>query len=261
VCPRRHKSLRLREKRRELLNQNFDEVRELMERWNERLTLGSLKLSQRFESGQLRILLPFRHIQSGKRGIIVFEPVVPVESLTFTENITAARYQSSVFVDVVKFVKSPKCVIPTFIRLEGVDELDSSWFNQALYFSTSAGFISMEVFANRERNVSQIFPASFRVADQGEMVDHVVERAPKIVQNIASDRKHFETNDWKFSKLRRELGNFRVILRDTDMSVGVPIRLRSSFEFNEVLFGPFNLYPHKDKSFFCAQRHGVNSNS
>jgi hypothetical protein len=28
-----------------------------------------------------------------------------------------------------------------------------------------------------------------------------------------------------------------------------------------VLFGPFNLYPHKDKSFFCAQRHGVNSNS
>jgi hypothetical protein len=261
VCPRRHKSLRLCEKRSELLDQNFDEVRELMERWNERLTLSSLKLSHRFESGKLRILLPFGHIQSAKRGIIVFEPVVPIESLTFTENITAARYQSSVFVDVVKFVKSPKRVIPTFIRLEGVDELDGSWFNQALYFSTSTGFISMEVFANRERNVSQIFPAGLRVADQGEMVDHVIERAPKVVQNIASDRKHFETNDWEFYELRRALDKFRIVLRDTDMSVGVPIRLRGSFEFNEVLFGPFNLYPNKDESFFCAQRHGVNSNS
>lgn len=239
----------------ELLSQAGDKSRELMKRWDERLTLGNPKFPQRFEAGDLRFLLPFGDIHSGKRGIVVLEPVVAVETLTFTENVTADSYQSSVFVDVIRFVKSPKRVIPAFIRLELVDELHSSWFNESLYFSTSKGFISMKVFANRERNVPQILPARLRITHQCELVDHVVESTPKVLQDVASRGEHVKTDDREFSEVRQALGSFRILIADSNVSVGIPIGLRCRFEFGEVLFGPFNLYPDEDESFFCAQRH------
>jgi hypothetical protein len=252
---RTHNSSTLSKKDLELLNQAGDKSRKLMKRWDERLTLGNLKFPQRFEAGDLRFLLPFGDIHSGKRGIVVFEPVVAVETLTFTENVTADSYQSSVFVDVIRFVKSPKRVIPAFVRLEPVDELHSSWFNESLYFSTSKGFLSMKVFANRERNVSQILPARLRTTYQCQLIDHVVESTPKVLQDIASRGEHVETDDREFSEVRQALGSFRILIADTNVSVGVPIGLRCRFEFGEVLFGPFDFYPDEDKSFFGAQRH------
>jgi len=259
--PKSKKSSRLGKEDLELLNQALNNVRELMKRWDERLTLGSLKMRERFEAGNFRILLSFGDVYSGKRWIISFEPIVPIESLTFTENVGANSYQSSVFVDVVRFVKFPKRSVSAFIRLESIDELHSAWFNDSLYFSTRKGFVTMERFANRERYLSQNCFARIGIGNQGEVVHHVIEGATKVLQNIASDREHIEMNDREISEDKIALGKFRILLGNSNLSVGIPICLRSRFEFSEVLLGPFNLYADRDKSFFGAQWHAKNDST
>jgi hypothetical protein len=239
----------------ESLDESLDKFRELMKRWNERLTFGSLKMDKRFEAGNLRILIPFREVHGFKRGIIVLEPVVPVESIAVAENVGTNCYQSPVLVDVVRFMKSPERIIPASVRLEFIDELHSSWFNESLYFSTSEGFITLERFANRERNLSQNCVACVGIGDQSKVVHHMVEGASEVLQNVPGNGKHIEVDDREFSEVRLALSKFRILLGDSNMSVGVPVSLRSRFEFSEVLFGPFDLYPDRDKSFFSAQRH------
>lgn len=246
---------RLSQKDIEVLNQALDKVRKLNQRWDKRLTFDSLKLQERFDSRELRILAPFGEASSGKRGLIVFEPVAPKESLTFTENITSDGYESSVFIYVVKFREQPERIVPAFIRLESINEMHSSWFNDSLYFSTCDGFISMNVFANRETGLSESLQASLRIANKSKLINGMVKRTPKVVQHISSNGKHLKTNNGQFHELRRSLGEFRVILGTDNLSVGVPVGLRQRFQFGEVLFGPFNLYPDSDKSFFGAQRH------
>jgi hypothetical protein len=258
VRPRSQKSSRFNKKDSEILDQAFNKFRKLDERWKERITLGSLKLHHRFESGDLRILLPFGEVKSGKRGIIVFEPVAPKESLAFTEDITPDSYQSSVFVNVVRFVKSPKRIIPAFVRLEAVDKLHCSWFNDSLYFSTSDGFVSLRVFANRERNICQVPHGSLGVADKRKLINHMIKGTAKVLKGVPSNGEHIKADNGEFSKVRGFLGKFRISLRANNMAVGVPIDLRFRFKFGEVLFGPFNLYPDEDKSFFSAQRHAQN---
>ncbi len=66
---RTKRQLRLRQKNTKILDQALDKVRKLNERWEKRLTFDSLKFQERFVSRELRILVPFGEIGSGKTGL------------------------------------------------------------------------------------------------------------------------------------------------------------------------------------------------
>src|SRR5208337_4948876 len=101
----------------------------------------------------------------------------------------------------------------------------------------------MRRIANRERNLAQDRVARIGIGDQGEVVHHVIEGASKVMQNIASNSKHFEMNDREFSEVGFALGKFSILPGDSNTSVGIPVFLRIRFEFGEVLLGAFDLYP------------------
>jgi len=232
------------------LNQGFDIVRDLKERWNQRFTIDNMRLNERFDRGELRLLLPFRSKHSGKRWLLSLEPVVAREAFAVTQDINADAQEFTMLVDIVRFMKSPKHIIPALVRLEAVDELDSAWFNDSLYFSALQGFVFLKTFANRELDFSKNILTGIKIENQYEMVSQMVEGTSQIVKDVTSNRQHVEMDDWEFSQLRRAYREARVLIGASHMSVGFPVSLGSIFEFGEVLFGPLDLYPNSDKSFF-----------
>lgn len=225
---------RLLQENLKLFDQSLHKIGQLTERWDQRW-----------------FIFPFVEKDRAKRRILILEPVVTRESVTLAQDaVDPDADQSTMFVNVVCLMEPPKRCIPAFVGLQAVDEIDRSWFNDSVYFSTSQGFIFLERFANRERNLCQNLVANAGIGDQSEMIDKVVKRASQVMKNIADNSQQIKVNRGESDEMRRTLSETKLFLWRSDVKVRIPVLLSKSCEFTEMLFSPLDLYPDSDESFF-----------
>src|SRR5271157_3064634 len=206
------------QERSELSNHSLNSINELMQRWQDRSTMRNLRLADRFIDFELHVLLYVRVKLGGESWGVLFEPESPVK----IDTISADLKQCTMLVNAVQLVDTPKRVIPTLVRCKPVDLLLRFW-PDALYFSLLDGFISIPILRDWES----------RLAGRGISWKNV--ERPKCQAG------------WCGNPLS-ELAHIRLEIGQSHIHAVIPTSDEFPLQIEDVLFGPFNFYPHKGDS-------------
>lgn len=271
------------EKRPEGENNVINQIKHLLERFEQRLTLSNPRLSKRYDEVTLQLLLHFRTrdgeefvacLQREDRRCERHEKVGPVgirkghirpvttskrlhdgSAFTWRDAAEVIRVshcdQQAVLVDVVKFVEQPERVVPTFVWFDRVDYVYSI-LPHALYFSSASGFVYRGTVKNRERCPKRGIFAS----NQDQLMGQVVQRTSEIVQSVAGDCRKRRRSLWKIIDVKRKLARLRIALASDYIWLGEakPECIDFGLQVVDVLFGPFDFYADKSESFVSRHK-------
>src|SRR5882762_2610573 len=128
----------------------------LTEKYEKRLTFGNLRLSARFLSGELRIVIHFRPKDSLKEWVCGLLPEVSVDPSTFNEIVRSHPDKMAMFIDIVRIMQVPKRRISAFVWFESVDSFYSR-LPRSLYFSTLKSLVLRGLLDDGETNTTPDF--------------------------------------------------------------------------------------------------------
>src|ERR1700680_3999394 len=168
-----------------------------MERWEQRITLRNLRLTDRFLNFGLNILLHVR-FDPGEIGVICLEHIASREPIGGKDKVVCNGKEGAVFVDVIQLMDSPKRITSALVWFEPVD----SFFrprSHSLYFSSLIGFILAHRLCNREFNLSA-GNGTWR-ANHDKLVWKMIKCGPEIVDNISSHRNRVKGKGWDFPNI------------------------------------------------------------
>ncbi len=96
-------------------DQSVNEINQLMQRWNQRITLRNLRLADRFLNVELHILLHL-FIKPGEMWVACFEQERPriVHPVSGEKTVMVSGQEGTVLVDVIELVNSPERIVPAF---------------------------------------------------------------------------------------------------------------------------------------------------
>ena len=232
--------------RQELVDQSVNEIHELMEFWKQRITLDNLRLSERFLSGQLSILIHLRPINSGEMRVVEFVSK-PLRHTQFanpfcmTEHILTDCKYEPVFSDVVKIIEFPERVVPLFVRLAGVKNFHCVRAD-SLYFSSLGRFVTSLVVTNRKRAPLEHLRIGIRRVDIDKLENQMIQSATQIADDIRGGAESVECDPDGVGITNEYMRDIRIVIGGTHVSVEF---LKPSFHVSEVLLGPFNFRPYK----------------
>src|SRR5271157_2153117 len=96
------------QERSELSNHSLNSINELMQRWQDRITMRNLRLADRFIDFELHVLLYVRVKLGGEFWGVLFEPESPVKPIGPIDTISADSKQGTMLVNSVQLVDTPK---------------------------------------------------------------------------------------------------------------------------------------------------------
>lgn len=255
----RPESQELLKKREKAGSDALDKINHLMERWENRITIRNLRLSNRFINFELHILLHLRINASEVWGICL-EPIIPVEPVPPKQIIMRHGKKGAVFVDIVKLMDSPERIVPAFVWFERIDSFYRFW-PHALYFSSLVGFITSEVLRNREFDFSGGFTAGR--ADEDKLVRQMVKSGTQIVNDVASSSHSIEGQSRQSDKLVAHsetcldaISRLKVMLSSRYCNVLCDEKV--GCKVTEVLFGPLDFYADENQSIVGREWHSPN---
>jgi len=222
-------------------DQAFHISDELVKRWNERLTLDSPFMKERFERGGIHIILHVLLKGTGERWGLCFESSrlqekSLVKPLGDIDCILPNRQNGPVLVDNVQFVDSPKNCVPAVVWFQAIDQFYRFW-PDALYFSCPHGFVSSFILRNRKSHSC----GGLRVGrSDRQSICQVIESTSEIVDYVASDGEHREIVDREIFSPVDYMSELRVLISETKIFALVPRSLQNFLEVTEILFGPFD---------------------
>jgi hypothetical protein len=267
---------RLTKEPREKIYEAFDKLDKLTERWNQRLTLDNLALTERYLKGELRIIVNLRQVVAAlgrdfEEYCAIFQRKLPVcrantyrqrniwwydqfggqvgdvvEGAGKVENEAlvchAHGHQELVFIRDIELMETPERVVRSLVRLGFLDEVYGC-LRRSLYLSRRTGFKSIgegySVFEHREPGIRlDLFPFG-----TNQLADQQVEGGPEIVDCIADDGTPPERRLGQHSKLKEQIACIRIVIGEDFVGVGLQEALDQGFEIADVLLGPFDLYP------------------
>jgi hypothetical protein len=266
----------LAEQGREKLNESVNKLDELKKRWNERLTLDSLDLTERYLKFELgvHVHLRYRVLAESGRDSVDFCAIFQRERGLGRDNADALcgrdlreidrgrigvgiknigqsvgvdgvlmhhadGHQELVFVRDVELVEPPERVVLSLIRFGVLDEVHRS-LRRSIYFGGVAGFKSLGALEDWK---SVLFADGVTLGPN-HLTDEQVEGGAEVVDTISGDSAPVE---------RRLLGDFdppdqisriRLVITNGSVRLVVLEPLVPGLEVTEVMFGPFDLYPN-----------------
>jgi hypothetical protein len=266
----------LAEQGREKLNESVNKLDELKKRWNERLTLDSLDLTERYLKFELgvHVHLRYRVLAESGRDSVDFCAIFQRERGLGRDNADALcgrdlreidrgrigvgiknigqsvgvdgvlmhhadGHQELVFVRDVELVEPPERVVLSLIRFGVLDEVHRS-LRRSMYFGGVAGFKSLGALEDWK---SVLFADGVTLGPN-HLTDEQVEGGAEVVDTISGDGAPVE---------RRLLGDFdppdqisriRLVITNGSVRLIVLEPLVPGLEVTEVMFGPFDLYPN-----------------
>jgi hypothetical protein len=266
----------LAEQGREKLNESVNKLDELKKRWNERLTLDNLDLTERYLKFELgvHVHLRYRVLAESGRDSVDFCAIFQRERELGHDDADALRrrylgeidrgrigvgiknigqsvgvdgvlmrhadgHQELVFVRDVELVEPPERVVLSLIRFGVLDEIHRS-LRRSIYFGGVAGFKSLGALEDWK---SVLFADGVTLGPN-HLTDEQVEGGAEVVDTISGDGAPVE---------RRLLGDFdppdqisriRLVITNGSVRLVVLEPLVPGLEVTEVMFGPFDLYPN-----------------
>jgi hypothetical protein len=224
--------------RKELVDHAVHNINDLMEKWDQRLTLQNLRLRSRFLSGDIDFIIRCMAKESVEVWVCSLSPEVALESDSFKQNVLPDRDNGLVFIDIANLVQSPECIIPTLVRFERINKPHRVGAH-SLYFSAFGFFVCLGVGCDWEsRMLRGSAPVGF-----DKLPCEVIQGTPKIVHDVPGDGKQLKGTNGVSSCIGQASGKgkFSVTVTDDNCVVSVSEGFRDSVKLLEILFGPFDL--------------------
>jgi hypothetical protein len=260
VCPKSKEDLS--EQRREIGNQVVNKIKHTLKRHEQRLTLNNPRLSERYNDGELEVMVYFRtkileeYVACFKRANnILGERDSPIavageglkggnRSREVThqvngEGCSPRSEQEPMLVDNIQFMELPERVLPSFVWFDRIDSF-YRFLPHQLYFSLFSSFIFLGAIEDGERGgrgrkVSCTFD---------KLPCQMVKSTSQVVDNIPADQGDFGRD--LLSRPNAVLNCIRIIrvtLGQNIVRFGITEGSEGLIEITDVLFGPFDLKP------------------
>jgi hypothetical protein len=185
------------QKRLKVTHSVADQLREMLDRYEDRPRLDNLRLAQRYAKAEIHILLEFFLREAGQRFVAILEKAIDVRRPEAYHGLNSqarrlAAYESAMprrpeqdshgderpmLVDIVESVEGPEIVsLPTFVWFERAERV-YGLSPHALYFSANMSF----VFRGALRNIKTgLLPKSgSATSNEIELSGEIIEGRPK----------------------------------------------------------------------------------
>ena len=237
----------LLQQRLEAEDQVLDNIHKLMERWEKRITLGNLRIAERFANSEIYLALHCTIKDTGEMWVARFDKVFgerSIDPIGGEQRILADGENGPVLVGVIQFENSPECRVATMVRFERVDSFHGRNAH-TLYLSSLVPFVTGHILCNREFDL-----ASGRVAASYpyKLVCEVIERAPQVVDDVSGGSHGVEGKSAEYLSLLRCLSAMKINLCENRVQAVVPESQEFGVKITEMLLGPLDLYPNQDQS-------------
>ena len=237
------------QERLESADESVNKIRHLVECFNNRLTSGNLRLSERYVNGELKVLVVFS--VSAGRNVNDYVARFQYERFLIPEQQgshcgypplvqqSGGGYQETMFVDSVEFVDMPERIVTSNVTLTSLNKFARTC-GHSLYCSVSdGGCVFLDAFANREISSS----TGHSSASLHKLPSEMIQRASEIVNDISDDEGNTTGNRMNLLDAKRGMPNLRLFLGNKSIGVRVAELADSSLKVRDVLFGPFDFKP------------------
>jgi hypothetical protein len=246
-----------------------DQIREMLERFKNRLTLDNPRLVERYIKGELHLLIQLIIGSSDEKFVAILQRAQPVcwgkkdggiaheirkpPRHIFghqAPNIDALkrstyREQQSVLVDTVQLIEDPEVTsCPSVVWFEAIDCVYGV-LPQALYFSRRQGFVLRGARIDGEMEIAACGPRRNRE----QLLDQMIEGGPEILDDIARNRREVQGNRLSPADVIDWLASLRIALGRDFIWIGAAKRSDLTMQVSDVLFGPFDFYLNQREPF------------
>lgn len=245
--------------RLETLDDSKNKLRELFERWDNRLTLQGKSLVEQYISGRLSLVVDVDFIAFGNAGAPTNGDIGVVElnrqraldnegtRFVFYMNVRQCRNvehgnEQFVFVENIEVVKSADRVIPSLVRLYNVNYVLPEFSGEAfMYYSILASFYKFLPRAVGLEWKADVSEALGGTSLGHNVADQQIECASEIVNSVANNGGRIFRNSSQHSELQDVLFGIRIVLNDKFVEVSLNECLKDRVKLKDVLIGPFDL--------------------
>lgn len=251
------------------LDDAFNEITQLEQRWENRLTFENLSLTKRYLEGELNILITWM-VNAGsfsKKYCAIVHRELPqrpvlrseIDSLGggFGKMLSHAgdhfgpikghseasvggpyRDDGLVFIEDVELMESPKGVVPSLVWFQPLYDLDCSG-RGSLYRFGKGGFKFIQVLPDNEMDVIVAGPVGVTVADDG---DHKqIKGCANVVDGISDNAAPFNRDISLDVHSPLSESGLRICIHENGIRVSGEKLLNFDCKFIDMAFGPFDL--------------------
>jgi hypothetical protein len=246
----------------EYVDEAFDEIDELMQRWHNRLSVKNLTLAERYLKGELEFGIVFvlgvGPATVGPEYVAVFERKFPVDGpgpchdrarkmirpgtphvKRYSEHLVRGGYrdEQSMFVGDVETVQTVQGIVPSTVRLQSIEEFERIRLG-ASQIAVPHGRVGREARTYWESCFARCRPSV--INDKG--MREVVEGRPQIVGDVPDRRAPFLRNGHVDPKAVEFVTRFRCSIDHDGIRMQSFMRPNGRFELRKMFFGPVDLY-------------------
>lgn len=250
----------LTQTRPEGVNDSADNVRKMLDRFNDRLTLDNPRLIERYDKAEIHLLVRFSVGVGNQQFIARFERWTDLGGIKVDRLECPSRerlphrlthecaeidrgscigcQQHSMLVNSVHAIENGKCLsLTSIVRLDSAQNVYSI-LPKALYFSHKTGFELLGVAVCRKGDVSKATVT--RVIDNPQLLNEVVQSTPKILNRISSNRCDRNWNGLCSCEIVGQLASVAIALGPNFIGVGTEEGADLGIQIEDVFFGPFD---------------------
>ena len=268
------------ETRAEARNDPADQIGQMLDRFQQRLTVDNPRLAERYVKAEIHLLVHFsirgvdeQLVAYLQRAEIIGGPNkkgwqagmqatahLPYRRADMGSQVQALKAggnsdKQSMLVDVVKFVENPEIVsLPSFVWFDTVERVYGV-LPQSLYFSLRTGFVmvGIGVPVDVERGVLALAGETAAGADRQEVLVQVIERGSEVVSYVSSDDGDAQGDGIGAVDIVDQLARLRIALGSDFIWLGVEEGAGCAIQVSDVFFGPFNFRPDEREPFICGR--------
>lgn len=241
-------------KRSETVDDAIHEAGDVLERWEQRLTIDNPDFIERYKKGEIQVLLDVSAGIVPKQYVIVFQGTPKVGDADYprikfrrfwkqlrikarqmhAEICSGNSDRQTVFLDNTQAVQTPENVaLASAVWLDSADYVYSV-LPHSLYLSHSFGFVFRGTLADRE--ITFPFPD---VCSVPETTSQIVESGAKVLDGIARNSRDGQV-DWL--NVREAIRGSALCINVSDNAVWLTFKelLDGSLKIVDVLVGPFD---------------------
>lgn len=226
-----------------------DELRELMQRWDNRLTLETLNIAEQYVKGRLSVILDLDfagHVKTCAQFMVLSDLErkdslhVPfgLDSERTQRSDGEHRYEQPMFIGNVQIVKGAQGVIPSLVRLYDIKKESDHIGAETLYCSTvNGGFKFLPCLPKWELG----FRRRSATSPNNKLISDMIERGVQVVNSIANDQGDLIGNFPSQAKCRDAISCMSVFLDTKMIKVSLHKSVEHIVQLTDVLIGPFDL--------------------
>lgn len=226
-----------------------DKFRQLLERWNHRLTLHGQSLVEEYQRDRLTLVcdldisggLKHRHGSIARHNQVHIDPLVASIIFSAKANDRSNLHhwkQEPVFVKNVEIVKASEGIIPSLVRFYDIHDEVSDLFGGLPYQSAIDGvYKAIPTLPERECSVI-VVPLQ---SSENDLIESNIQGTFEVVSGIADDEGKVVWKGFSYLDLKAIVSSLNVFINTETVKVSVGEGQDARVKIVDVLLGPFNL--------------------